>query len=54
MELRCITLQKEIDALEKEVKVANFLQKVVEINSFPYVLVARATKMDDSLKGSKK
>lgn len=54
MELRCITLQKEIDALENEVKVANYLQEVVEIHNSPYVLVARATKMDDSLKGAKK
>lgn len=54
MELRCSTLQKEIDALEKEVKAANSLQEVVEIHSSPFVLVARATNMDDSLKDTKK
>lgn len=54
MELRCITLQKEVVSLKEKVKVAYSLQVIVEIHGSPYDLIARVTKLEDSLKDVEK
>lgn len=52
MELRCITLQKELVTPQKKVKAANSLQEVVEINGFPYVLAARVIELEGFLENA--
>lgn len=54
MELRCITFQKEVVSLKEKVKVAYSLQVIVEIHGSPYDLIARVTKLEDSLKDVEK
>lgn len=50
MKHRCFSLQKKFDAFHEEVKLANYLQEEEKIHDSSSTLVARVTKLEDTLK----
>lgn len=54
MEMMCFILQKELVALQEEVKAPNSLQKTRKIYGSPYDLASHVTKLEDSHKDVEK
>lgn len=51
-ELKCVNIQKDLLALQKEVKAINYLHEAMILHGSPSSLSVRATKLKDALKDS--
>ena len=54
MELKCLNLQKEIVALQEEVKATNSLKQDADKHGFPSVLATCVTGLEGSLEDAEK